>query len=169
MYNPLNYLKITIVVLIIGIFIYLKSQVSFFKNAYEKEVIKYNDYVSVQKDAYNVLNNKYKDLTIQYNNKVIEAQENAKKQKEILTTTIANNNKLVNSLHNQISNNKSNLSNYSRDTLIKYSDTYAEVFGQCTTRLNKLAEEADYHAIDLQTCRSSWPKNVESKNENTNN
>lgn len=169
MNNPLNYLKILIIVIIIGVFIYMKSQVSYFKNAYEKEVTKYNDYVSIQKDAYNVLNNKYKDLTIQYNNNVIEAQENAKKQKEILNNTVDNNNKLVSSLHKQISDSKSNLSNYPRETIIKYTDTYADVFGQCTARLDQVAEAADNHAIDLQTCRSSWPKNVESKNENTSN
>lgn len=142
----------------IAVIVYLKTQTNYYKSAYESKVKEHSEYVSLQKDEYNKLNNKYKDITIKYNNKIIEAEKDAQIKQKIIDTTVSDNNKLLVSLQQQIRNNQSNMSSHTTETIIKYTDTYSDLFGECTSRLVEVAKEADGQVIDKVKLQESWPE-----------
>ena len=139
------------------VIVYFKSQTTYYKSAYEAEVKKHNDYVSLQKDEYNKLTIKYKDITLKYNNKIIEAEKDAENKQKIIDNTVITNNNILSSLQQQIHNNQSNMPNYSSETIIHYTDTYSDLFFQCAGRLVEVAEAADGQVIDKTRLEESWP------------
>lgn len=158
----MNNIKTTISLIIfitfISIIIYFKSQVTYYKSSYEDKVKEHSTYVSLQKEEYNKLNNQYKDLTIKYNNKIIEAEKDAQIKQKIIDNTVITNNNLLNSLQQQIRNNQSSMSSYTTETIIKYTDTYSDLFRECSARLVEVAKEADGQVIDKVKLLNSWPK-----------
>lgn len=149
---------IIIFILVVSVIGYYKTQVTYYKTQYESQIKIHSDYVSTQKAEYNKLNNEYKDLTIKFNNQIIKAEENAKIKQNIIDTTVANNTKLLDGLHKQISNSKSNMPSHTKETIIKYTDTYSDVFRECTGRLKDMAEKADGHTVDVNKLSESWPE-----------
>lgn len=158
MNNIKFYIILFIFCCILGVGFYLKSQVTYYKSSYEKEVKTHQEYVLEQTKIQYELNKKYNDLSILYNEKKIKAEENAlQKIKEL--TIITNNNKLLLSrLHDKIDSSDNSMSSISDNT----SDnriTYSQPFKECSTELVRLAEVADTYVIDIQKLKEAWPKN----------
>ena len=67
-------LSLIFIILIIAVIVYFKSQVSYYKNAYEDEVKKYNDYIASQTIILNDLQNKNNQITNKYKSLKLEAE-----------------------------------------------------------------------------------------------
>ena len=60
-------------------------------------------------------------------------------------------------LRRQIASQPS-LSNSTCASVRDYAETLAVVFGECSTRIAEMAQDADGHSADSRTLQQSWPK-----------
>lgn len=61
------------------------------------------------------------------------------------------------SLRKQLSAAEQRLAEASPSALIEYSNTLNQLLGQCSERYTELAQQADGHSVDAETCRAAWP------------
>ena len=159
----LKYWKECILIVVCCFLLYLnivqKGQTEYYKKSYKESVELHETYVRNQKLAYDsfvIENNK---TTIKYNNAVIKAEENAREK-----TIIANDDAravvdIRYSLYDQISDSNSKLPYATTATVLNYTNTYSDVFKECTLELGEMAEKADKHTIDLNRLIEAWPVN----------
>ncbi|WON88974.1 hypothetical protein [Delftia sp. UGAL515B_04] len=60
-------------------------------------------------------------------------------------------------LRKQLSYAERRLADASPSTLIEYVNTLNQLLGQCSQRYTELAQRADGHSLDAETCRAAWP------------
>lgn len=158
-----KYWKEFILLIVCGFLFYLnivqKGQTEYYKKSYKDSVSIHEKYIVDQRQLYSDLVIKNNQITIKYNNAVIKAEENAREK-----TIIANNDAVAvvdirYSLYDQISDSNAKLPYASTATVLNYTNTYADVFKECTLELGEMAAKADQHTIDLNRLREAWPTN----------
>ena len=143
--------------------VYFKSQVSYYKNAYEDEVKKYNDYIASQTIILNDLQNKNNQITNKYKSLKLEAEQNALNSQKNLNNIVSDNQQLLGRLHQQIDNSNSQLSCSNTDTK-NIGLTYYTSFRECSAQLVEMAKIADQYVIDIKLLQEAWPTNENTSN-----
>lgn len=156
-------LSLIFIILIIAVIVYFKSQVSYYKNSYEDEVKKHNDYIASQTVILNNLQNKNNELTNHYKSLKLEAEQNALNSQKKLNNIVDNNQQLLNRLHQKVDNSKSNLSCSNTDAK-NIPSSYDNSFRECSTRLVEMAKVADQYVIDIKLLQEAWPKDENTSN-----
>lgn len=64
----------------------------------------------------------------------------------------------VGSLRQQITQDRGRLSQASRAAVTDYAYAAADVFAECATEYQRVAEKADAHALDAQALLQAWPR-----------
>ena len=156
-------LSLIFIILIIAVIVYFKSQVSYYKNAYEGEVKKYNDYIASQTIILNDLQNKNNQITNKYKSLKLEAEQNALNSQKNLNNIVSDNQQLLGRLHQQIDNSNSQLSCSNTDTK-NIGLTYYTSFRECSAQLVEMAKIADQYVIDIKLLQEAWPTNENTSN-----
>lgn len=64
----------------------------------------------------------------------------------------------VGSLRQQIAKDRGRFAQASRAALTEYAHAAADVFAECATEYQQVAEKADAHALDAQALLHAWPQ-----------
>lgn len=138
-----------------------KAQTEYYKSQYNTSVQEHKDYVNTQKELYDKALIKNKEITIKYQQAVIKAEENAKQKIKIVESDAVDVTILSNRLFDQISYSNSKLPGNTESTILNYTNTYSELFKECTVELGTLAKTTDGLAVDVVTLLEAWPVNKE--------
>lgn len=90
--------------------------------------------------------------------KVIEAQNEAKKRETKLAADAASARAESGRLRNTIDSIRAELPNLTADAVRRYADTASVVLSECTAKYQELAETADRLDSERQTLIDAWPK-----------
>lgn len=138
-----------------------KGQTEYYKNAYNNSVQEHKDYVTTQKELYDKALIKNKEITLKYQEAVIKAEENAKQKIKIVESDAVDVTIFSNRLFDQISYSNSKLPGNTESAILNYTNTYSELFKECTVELGTLAKTTDGLAVDVTTLLEAWPVNKE--------
>jgi hypothetical protein len=90
--------------------------------------------------------------------KLNEAVNAANKRTQIAKADAAAASRVAGSLRDDLATARRNLSSAAADAVRQYASTLSDVFGECTAEVERLASEAQSHAIDSLTLQQAWPK-----------